>query len=305
MPKTPEPSKNEGMKLIEIPNSKVEVIQENNEDLKLMQIHNSKKLDIIRSEQREGLIRIKMDTHQLIRENESLKKQVDTLVEELKATKQKELEQKLRKERRKKRRRLPKRDPMTLEIYNELMKQEEGPTYLKARLRLAICILFITGIRLNELLPLKVYQLETLFKEGWIAIDRSKRGPSNHKAFLTTQGKKILKERAEDYEYLCFVKESEDFIFTSEANPGVKLCRETLTRAINKAMRKVSKKLMGGPNITSHSFRIGYITKLWRDTKDLEFVRQSIGHRGIQTTSSYVTQMSDIERQERINKINN
>jgi site-specific recombinase XerD len=79
--------------------------------------------------------------------------------------------------------------------------------------------------------------------------------------------------------------------------------RETLTKAINAAMGRVSKKLLGGPNITSHSFRIGYITKLWRDTKDLEFVRQSIGHRGIQTTSSYVTYMSDKERQERIDKL--
>ena len=58
---------------------------------------------------------------------------------------------------------------------------------------MAICILAVTGIRINELLPLKVSQLETLFKENWIAIDRSKRGPSNHKAFLTKEGKKLSK----------------------------------------------------------------------------------------------------------------
>lgn len=53
----------------------------------------------------------------------------------------------------------------------------------------------ITGSRINELLPLKVYQLQTLVEEGWIAIDRSKRGPASHKAFLTKEGKKLLKER--------------------------------------------------------------------------------------------------------------
>jgi len=57
---------------------------------------------------------------------------------------------------------------------------------------MARCILAVIEIRINELLPLKVSQLETLFKENSIAIDRSKRGPSNHKAFLAKEGKKII-----------------------------------------------------------------------------------------------------------------
>ena len=32
------------------------------------------------------------------------------------------------------------------------------------------------------------------------------------------------------------------------------------------------------PHISSHSFRVGFITQLWRDTNDIEFVRQAIGH---------------------------
>ena len=74
---------------------------------------------------------------------------------------------------------------MTAEIYNKLLKAAEGPAYTQVRLRIAICLLIITGIRINELVPLKVDQLQTLVEEGWIAIDRSKRGPANHKAFLT------------------------------------------------------------------------------------------------------------------------
>ena len=30
------------------------------------------------------------------------------------------------------------------------------------------------------------------------------------------------------------------------------------------------------PNITSHSFRIGYITQLWKDFKDIEFIETRI-----------------------------
>jgi site-specific recombinase XerC len=51
-------------------------------------------------------------------------------------------------------------------------------------------------------------------------------------------------------------------------------------------MRSVSNQLPGQPNVTSHSFRIGYITQLWKDSKDIEFVKQSIGHQKLDTTSA-------------------
>ena len=52
--------------------------------------------------------------------------------------------------------------------------------------------------------------------------------------------------------------------------------------------------------ITSHSFRIGYISQLWKNTKDIEFVKQTIGHRSLNLTSSYGSNMTDKERQNRI-----
>jgi integrase len=81
---------------------------------------------------------------------------------------------KARKQARANRKRLPKRDPMTGEIYKELIKAAEGPTYINLRTRMALCILAVTGIRINELLPLKVNQLQTLLKKiGLPLIDRN------------------------------------------------------------------------------------------------------------------------------------
>jgi len=54
---------------------------------------------------------------------------------------------------------------MTAQIYKELMKEAEGPTYLHVRLKLALCLLAVTGVRINELLNIKVSQLETLTQE--------------------------------------------------------------------------------------------------------------------------------------------
>lgn len=47
-----------------------------------------------------------------------------------------------------------------------------------------------------------------------------------------------------------------------------------------------------------------YITKLWKDTSDIEFVRQSIGHLKIETTSKYIQELTEEERKSRINLIN-
>ena len=68
-------------------------------------------------------------------------------------------------------------------------------------------------------------------------------------------------------------------------------------------MREVSNQFPGKLNITSHSFRIGYITQLWKDSKDIEFVKQTIGHRNLDTTSAYIKELSNQERQERISQL--
>lgn len=70
-------------------------------------------------------------------------------------------------------------------------------------------------------------------------------------------------------------------------------------------MRAVSNQLPGQPNVTSHSFPIGYITQLWKDCKDIEFVKQSIGQRTLDITSAYVKnkKLSDQERQKRIDQL--
>ena len=142
-----------------------------------------KKQDQILETTQRGFIGIALRNEELLKSNDQLKQQLDEVLKELNAIKQEREEKAARKEAWTNRKRLPKRDPMTRQIYKELIKAAEGPAYINLRTRMALCILAVTGIRINELLPLKVSQLETLFKENWIAIDRSKRGPSNHKAF--------------------------------------------------------------------------------------------------------------------------
>ena len=99
------------------------------------------------------------------------------------------------------------------------------------------------------------------------------------------------------------IEELDAYPFTFESDHFKKLRCEAITRNVNKIMRLVSKQFLGRPNVTSHSFRIGYITQLWKDSKDIEFVKQTIGHRKLGTISAYVNQLSDQEREKRIEKL--
>ena len=82
------------------------------------------------------------------------------------------------------------------------------------------------------------------------------------------------------------MKNRDSYIFTSKSNHHKMISHETIIRDVNKVMRSVSKNLPDQPNITSHSFRVGYISQLWKNTKYIEFMKQSIGHRRMDTTSS-------------------
>jgi site-specific recombinase XerD len=262
-----------------------------------------KKQDQILETTQRGFIGLALRNEELLEVNKELRQQLSIVVTELNLIKEERQEKEIRKQARANRKRLPKREPMTAEIYKKLLQAVEGPAYIDVRLRIAICLLTITGIRINELLPLKVYQLQTLVEEGWIAIDRSKRGPANHKAFLTKEGKKLVKDRQKDFQFIFLMKELDSYVFTNESNHSKTLTRETITKAVNQVTRTVSEEISSKPNITSHSFRIGYITQLWKDSKDIEFVKQTIGHRNLETTSAYVNQLSDQERQKRITQL--
>ena len=264
---------------------------------------NSNKLEVIGNDLRKGFIRLALRNEELLKSNDQLNQQLDGVLKELNVIKQEREDKAARREKWAKRKRLPKRDPINSEIYNLLIKESEGASYITTRARIAICLLTVSGIRISEFLSLKVFQLKTLLRKGWISIDRLKRGPANHKAFLTSEGRKVVKARKRDFEFLFLMKDENSYVFTSDRKPNQKLGRQTITMDVNKLMHSVSNLLPSKPNITSHSFRIGYISQLWKDTKDIEFVRQAIGHSTIDSTSSYVSQMSDQERQNRISSI--
>ena len=235
-----------------------------------------------------------------------LQEQIAMIAEEFQEQKERERLMQKKNGKWKNRIRLPKRKLITAELYDSLIQSSQNfkyrNLYQSARLRLALALLLVTGIRISELLPLKMKQVESLFTTHWISIDRVKRGPANHKAFLTKEGSIIMQDRRSDFELLQLFKDGDSYIFTAE-NSKKPLSREAFTNLINKFIKDCARKMDDNPNLSSHSFRVGFITELWRDTNDIEFVRQAIGHAKIDTTSQYVENLSEKERQDRILEI--
>lgn len=292
--------------LVKIVNSKVGLDQKVNQLAFLITENQSETKNILK----QGFVGIALQNEELYKQNQELKEQLkilDTKVQFLSQELQKKLEEERLAEekrlRRKNRKRLPKREPITKEIYQFLIKEAESLPYSNsfrgARLRLGLALLLVTGIRIGELRTLKMSQVKTLFEKSWIAIDRKKRGPASHKAFLTKEGKIILKDRRKDLEMVSYFKTDHSFIFTAQDSQKP-LGRDAFNNIINRFIRSSATKLEGQPLVRSHSFRIGFITQLWKDTNDIEFVRQAVGHVKIDTTSKYVERLSDQERQNRM-----
>jgi integrase len=148
--------------------------------------------------------------------NKKLNQQLERVVKELNILKKEREEKVALKEARANRKRLSKRQPITPEIYQLLTKAAENLNYTSVRLRIAFCLLTVTGIQINELLSLKVGQLQTLLESHWIGIDSSKRGPANYKTFLTRKGKKLVDQRKKDFEFLFLMKNLESYIFLNQ-----------------------------------------------------------------------------------------
>ena len=128
-----------------------------------------------------------------------------------------------------------------------------------------------------------------MIEHHWISINNFEQDNSNSKASLSEEGKKVIQARQQDFKIILSGKTPNSYVFTSEFRPNRMLRRETMSRDINKRIKSVSSQLPHKISITTHSFRVGDITQLWEDSRDIELVRQSIYLQRFDTTSTYVS----------------
>ena len=125
------------------------------EDFNILKIYKKEEYNKIRSDlrlilegqkinqkdMRLGFIGLGIQNNELLESNKKLNQQLDKVVKELNVLKKEREEREARKEARANRKRLPKRQPITPEIYRLLIQAAESPSYTSVRLRIAFCLL--------------------------------------------------------------------------------------------------------------------------------------------------------------------
>nr|YP_009367459.1 putative DNA breaking-rejoining enzyme [Sarcinofilum mucosum]ARK14462.1 putative DNA breaking-rejoining enzyme [Sarcinofilum mucosum] len=150
----------------------------------------------------------------------------------------------------------------------------------------------------------KKNQVENLFtkQRPFFAFDRTKRGAKEQKAFLSQEGKEIISQRTEDYKLVIkYSKPKNDFLFATKQSENDHLSRQHFTAEINRYLKILGEK--HNRKFSSHSFRKGHITHLWKNLHDLKLVSLMIGHVSMCTTERYIVKPSEDEMQAKMNSV--
>jgi site-specific recombinase XerD len=164
----------------------------------------------------------------------------------------------------------------------------------KARRRLALAFLFLTGLRVSNLLVFSILNVKDLFSNGRTYIQLIKGGEARHKLVLTSKGRTFLKGFFLDYETLSVNKKGSDFLFSAPKNNEIPFNMELFDRELNSILAKAS--TLYEKHLRTHSFRATFITDLL-ESVPIDDVKEIIGHRSIATTLEYKrSRLTDLEK---------
>jgi integrase/recombinase XerD len=141
--------------------------------------------------------------------------------------------------------------------------------------RLALALLFFGGIRLSELVSIRVDSIHF----------------SSHSIVLRRKGGRVHTLRIEQFgeieplilAHLKRRKKASEWLFA-----GIVPERPITARAMAMRLERLLKKLANSTDLTPHSFRKGRATLLYQKTRDLLFVRDYLNHRDAKVTQNYI-----------------
>lgn len=153
---------------------------------------------------------------------------------------------------------------ISFEEYNKLKINIKPKTKLEKRNWLIFSFLFLTGIRVSELLEVnknKIYDNNKLNIKG--------KGQKTRVIFLSNYLLELLNNWKPNK------------IAINDRNKIISI------KQINTIVKKIGKKYFD-KNISPHSLRRSYATNLLRNNANIEVVRKTLGHTNINTTARYL-----------------
>ena len=173
------------------------------------------------------------------------------------------------------------RDIITPEEFKQLLALIKINSLKQARIKVALVLLYITGLRVANLLTFQVRHLFDLIKKQNTTMLINKKGGIK-KIIIGKECKQWLQLIKENIDLVIENKQEDNFLFTNKQQQV--LSREQFTKDINKVLKEFAGH--SGKQIKSHSFRITLITDLLKNST-LQEVRTIIGHQDIRTTDIY------------------
>jgi integrase/recombinase XerD len=162
---------------------------------------------------------------------------------------------------------------------NVLFEMPDLKTDIGFRDRTIMELLYSTGIRVNELVHIKINNIN--WEEELILIEEAKGGISYQRVIpcgrIALEFMNIYKRKVR----IKYSKRGEEYFFVSIK--GSRLKKENIMNMILSYRNKAGLR----NKITSHSFRVTCATDMLKNKADIRHVQEQLGHKSILTTQKY------------------
>lgn len=169
---------------------------------------------------------------------------------------------------------------------------EESNTDLLERNMMIITLGITTGYRLQDITDLTIGKIRESLDQGYFLLQEKKQLKSweTYKVKYPKSNRKKPEPRIAEIEnnlemklrkFVKGKKNSEYAFKAYRSNDFIK------PESFSEFMTDTAKKI-GLKNISGHSLRKTYATKIWNESKDLDYVRRKLGHKSIEVTRRYL-----------------
>ncbi|MCI8575575.1 MAG: tyrosine recombinase [Bacilli bacterium] len=180
---------------------------------------------------------------------------------------------------------LPKKIPnflTTMEI-EKLFSYQENQTPYDIRNRLIIELLFATGLRVSELVNIKLQDIDLANR----SIRTLGKGKKERIVYYGEYAEEVLKKYLNESRTKLLSQKKSDYLFVGKNS--IKLTRERISEILDEIVKKVGLQHHISPHVLRHTFA----TQLLNNGADLRSVQELLGHENLSTTQIYTHITSD------------
>ena len=213
-----------------------------------------------------------------------LNKKISDMNEEMNIMKEARLEKEKRILKRKNIKSQALRDSINEAEFTTTLQSIKQNHFVPSRRKAALILLYVTGLRVSNLLKFKVKHINDFLDKGDTFIELIKKGSKKHSLSLSLKSLELIKQFHDNFGQLMKDKQPEQYLFTTQVQFDRPINRSSFDHELNQILIKASQRFH--KHIRTHSFRATIITDFLKSTP-IDVVKEIIGHKDIKTTLQY------------------